>query len=262
MGAGSLPSPQLRRGFRLQARDLTVVGALGALSAVMGLVPGIGFIPAPTPAGAATTMHLPAILAGIVRGPAAGALVGAVFGFFSFSRATLPFFKDPLIAFGPRILIGVLAAYAFAALSRRAARGVACLACGAAVYAVLGPGAIAFEAAFRAGKVQPSWLVSLYHAVASATAPHPLAAVLGGLGVAGLAYLLLRGEHAPVAAAAVVGTLTNTVGVLGLIVLRFPQLMPPGAAVVVGATHGLPEALLAVVVTVPVYRALRAARLA
>ncbi|MDR5709109.1 MAG: ECF transporter S component [Armatimonadota bacterium] len=245
----------------MQARNLTVVGMLGALSAVMGLVPGIGFIPAPTPAGAATTMHLPAILAGITRGPVAGALVGAVFGFFSFSRATLPFFKDPLIAFGPRVLIGVLAAYTFAALSRRAARGVAAVACGAAVYTVLGPGARAFEAAFTGGKVQPSWLVNLYHAVASTAASHPLAAFLGGLGVAALAYLLLRGEAAPVAAAAVVGTLTNTVGVLGLIVWRFPQLMPPGAAVAVGATHGLPEALLAVVVTVPVYRALRSARL-
>ncbi len=261
MSDAALPSPQPRKGLRLHTRDLTVVGVLGAISAVMGLVPGVGFIPAPTPAGAATTMHLPAILAGITRGPLAGALVGAVFGFFSFSRATLPFFKDPLIAFGPRILIGVLAAYAFLALSHRAARGVAAVVCGAAVYAVLGPGAVAFEKALAAGKVRPSWLVDLYHAVAATTASLPAVAVLAGVGVAALAYWVLRGENAPVAAAAVVGTLTNTVGVLGLIVLRFPQLMPPGAAVLVGATHGLPEALLAVVVIVPVYRALRAARL-
>jgi len=253
--------PHARKVFRLQARDLTVVGALGAVSAVLGTVPGVGFIPAPTPAGAATTMHIPVILAGLTRGPLAGALVGAVFGFFSFTRATLPFFKDPLIAFGPRILIGVLSAYAFLLLSRRASRVVACLACGAAVFAVLGPGAAAFEAAFAAGKVARSWLVDVYHVVASSAVPVAWVAPAAGILAAAAAYALLRGQDAPVAAAAVVGTLTNTVGVLTLIVLRFPEMMPPGAAFLVGATHGLPEALLAVVVTVPVYRALRAARL-
>jgi len=253
--------PQARRGFRLQAKDLTVVGALGAVSAVLGVVPGVGFIPAPTPAGAATTMHIPVILAGLARGPVAGALVGAVFGFFSFTRATLPFFKDPVIAFGPRILIGVLSAYAFALLSRRASRVVAALACGAAVFTVLGPGAAAFEAAFAAGRVASSWVASAYHAVAASAAAHPWAGWSAGLLAAAAAYALLRSDDAPVGAAAVVGTLTNTVGVLALIVLRFPEMMPPGAAFLVGATHGLPEAVLAVVVIVPTYRALRAARL-
>lgn len=245
----------------MPAADLTVIGALGAVSAVLGTVPGLGFIPAPTPAGAATTMHIPVILAGITRGPAAGALVGAVFGFFSFTRATLPFFKDPLIAFGPRILIGVVSAYAFGLVARKASRVVACLACGGAVATALGPGAAAFEAALAAGRISRSWLANAYHAVASSTAGVWWVAVVAGLLAAGVAYVLLRGEDAPVGAAAVLGTLTNTAGVLTLIVLRFPEMMPPGAAFLVGATHGLPEALLAVVVTVPVYRALRAARL-
>lgn len=254
-------SAPARRGLRLRAQDLTVVGALGAVSAVLGTVPGLGFVPAPTPAGAATTLHIPAILAGLTRGPVAGALVGLVFGFFSFTRATLPFFKDPLIAFVPRVLIGVLTAYAFALLGRTASRAVAALACGAAVFVALGPGAAAFEAAFAAGRVPSSWLVDLYHAVAAQTSRTPWVGFAAGLAGALLAYAALRPEDAPVGAAAVVGTLTNTVGVLILIVLRFPEMMPPGAAFLVGATHGLPEAVLAVVVTVPTYRALRAARL-
>src|SRR3989337_68234 len=98
-----------RRGFRFSTRDITITGTLGAVAVVLGLVPGIGFIPAPTPAGSATTMHIPVILAGMLEGPVVGALVGAIFGFFSFTRATIPVFKNPIIAFGPRILIGVFA---------------------------------------------------------------------------------------------------------------------------------------------------------
>src|SRR3990170_8310040 len=135
-----------RRGFRFSTRDITITGTLGAVAIVLGLVPGIGFIPAPTPAGSATTMHIPVILAGALEGPVVGALVGAIFGFFSFTRATIPVFKNPLIAFGPRILIGVVAFLVFAALQRRHARGVSAFVLAAGVYTILGPGAQRFEA--------------------------------------------------------------------------------------------------------------------
>lgn len=252
--------PRPRRGLRLDASHVTLVGVLGAVTALLASVPGLGFVPAPTPAGAATTLHVPAILAGITRGPLAGALVGAVFGFFSFTRATLPFFKHPLIAFGPRILIGVVAYYTFALLGQRASRAVAAVAVGAAAYAALGPGAAAFEAAYASGEVSRNALANAYHAVAAAALARPWLPPLAAALVAGTAWGLLRGPLAPVAAAAVAGTLTNTVGVLALIVALFD--LPPGAAVLVGVTHGLPEAVLAVLVVVPTVRALRAAGLA
>ncbi|MDR5683123.1 MAG: ECF transporter S component [Armatimonadota bacterium] len=254
-------SPHMRRGLRFGAQDITMVGVLGAVAIALGFIPGLGFIPAPTPAGAATTMHIPAILAGILRGPLAGALVGAIFGFASFTRATLPFFKNPVIAFGPRILIGVMAYYAFVLLSRRTSRAAAAVILGATAYTILGPGAAAFEQAFAAGRVEANWLVNAYHAVASAmTAQSWVVPVLAGAVVGAGAFALLRGENAPPAAAAVVGTLTNTVGVLGLIMLFFGW--PLGTAIFIGATHGLPEALLATVIVVPVYRAVKAAGLA
>jgi uncharacterized membrane protein len=247
-----------RRGFRLSPREITITAALGAVAIVMGLVPWIGFIPAPTPAGSATTMHIPVIVAAMLEGPVVGALVGAIFGFFSFTRATIPIFKNPLIAFGPRILIGVVAFLIFVALQRRYARAVSAAALGAAVYTILGPGAQRFETAYAAGRIEPSWLIAAYHGLAAVTASSWWLALGGGLAAAALAWWLLGGENAAPAAAAVAGTLTNTVGVLTLAVLF--GYLPAGAAFVVGATHGLPEVVLAVVIAVPVYRAVALAR--
>lgn len=255
--AQSAPSAP-RRGFRFTTRDITITGTLGAVAIVLGLVPGIGFIPAPTPAGSATTMHIPAIIAGVLEGPVVGALVGAIFGFFSFTRSTTPIFKNPIIAFGPRILIGVAAYLVFFVLQRRFARGASALGLGAGVFTILGPGAQRFEAAFSAGKITPTWLIDAYHKIAALTAPQLWLSLGLGIAAAALAYWLLAGENAAPAAAAVAGTLTNTVGVLTLMVVF--GFIPAGAAFVIGATHGLPEVILAVLITVPVYRAVSLAR--
>ncbi len=250
--------PMPRRGFRFSTREITITGTLGAVAIVLGLVPGLGFIPAPTPAGSATTMHIPVIIASILEGPVVGALVGAIFGFFSFSRATVAVFKNPIIAFGPRILIGVVAFLAFAAVQRRFARGASALVLGAGIFTILGPGAQRFEGAFAAGKITPTWLISAYHVLARATAPQLAVALGAGIAAGALAYWLLAGENAAPAAAAVAGTLTNTVGVLSLMVAF--GFVPAGAAFVIGATHGLPEVILAVLITVPVYRAVSRSR--
>jgi uncharacterized membrane protein len=203
-------------------------------------------------------LHIPAIVAGILAGPIVGAFVGAIFGMISFLRHTTPAFGNPLIAVGPRILIGIVAALVFSVLHRRYARSLSAVALGAVIFTILGPGAARFEAAYRAGKVAPTWLIAAYHTVAAATAPQAWLYVAAALVAALAAYWLLGGENAAPAAAAVAGTLTNTVGVLSLMVaLGF---IPAGAAFVIGATHGLPEVLLAVVITVPVVRAVSSAR--
>ncbi|NLU10170.1 MAG: ECF transporter S component [Tepidanaerobacter acetatoxydans] len=163
---------------RRYTRTLTVSGLLGALSIVLGMTP-LGFIPVPTAAGHATIMHVPAILGAILEGPMVGTLTGLIFGLYSLLRAGSALFADPLIAIGPRILIGIV------------------------TYGV---------------------------------------------------YRLTRSE----ALAAACGTLTNTAGVMGLAVLR--GYMPAAAAWMVVFTHGIPEMIIAVAITVTISRALRKSR--
>lgn len=95
-------------------RTVVVSGVLAAIQLALGFT-GIGFIPLPTGVNA-TILHIPAILAGVMEGPIAGAAVGFIFGLFSFLRATTPLFQNPLIAFGPRLLIGVVAYFVYRGL--------------------------------------------------------------------------------------------------------------------------------------------------
>ncbi|MTI59500.1 MAG: ECF transporter S component [Firmicutes bacterium] len=157
--------------MRLTTRKIVVAGMLGAVSIILGLS-GLGLIPVPTPAGAVTIMHIPAILGGVLEGPVVGLLIGLIFGMSSLFRATSVLFADPIIAILPRLLIGVTAYFAY-----------------------LG---------FREKNTSV------------------------GLIIAGL-----------------VGTVTNTVLVLGLAVLR--GYLPYEAAVSVALVHGVPEAVVAAI---------------
>ncbi len=229
--------------MRIAVRQLVVGAILGALSIVLSMTP-IGFIPVPTPAGAATTMHIPAILGGILEGPVVGAFVGLIFGLTSYLRAGTAAFADPLVAVVPRIFIGVVAYYAFRAASGPVVRSL--------VAAVIG--LAAGDTAFRAA----GFFAPLKHA----TATWPAGAVLGsailvGLAVAVLSWYLLSGANGAPALGAIAGTLTNTVGVLGLMTWR--GYLVPQAAFAVGVLHGLPEILAAVILTVAIYRAVERA---
>ena len=64
-------------------------------------------------------MHVPAIIGGVMEGPVVGLLVGLIFGIFSWLQATVPFFKDPIVAILPRLFIGVTAYYSYAFLRER-----------------------------------------------------------------------------------------------------------------------------------------------
>lgn len=165
--------------MRLATRQLVTAGLLGAIAIILGST-GLGFIPVPTPAGRATIMHVPAIIAGILEGPLVGLFVGLIFGIFSFVQANA-FFSDPLVAILPRMFIGVVAYLAYKPLKNSPALGAAL--------------------------------------------------------------------------AAVAGTLTNTLGVLSLAVLRgyLPSWVAAGGIVL---THGLGEIIVACVLVVLIVKAL------
>jgi len=181
------PSPASRPG--LSTYDLAVAGVFGALAIVLSFTP-LGMIPVPNPTEAATSLHLPAIVAGILAGPIVGGLVGlvlAISSWYLYGAAFVTFAGGNVLlalltAFLPRILIGVVAYYAYRPLRRWPA----------------------------------------------------LAA-----GVAGVA-----------------GTLTNTFGVMGLLV--WLGALPPALLVPVFGMNVPIEIALALVVTIPVVAALRA----
>lgn len=97
--------------MKLETKNLTTVGILGAIVIMLGLTP-LGFIPLGVLT--ITSLHIPVIIAGILEGPVVGGLVGLIFGFFSlFNAMTRPtpisfVFYNPLISIMPRILIGIV----------------------------------------------------------------------------------------------------------------------------------------------------------
>ena len=102
----------------LTTQRIVIAGVLAAITIILGVVPGLGFIPLPNISGSATTEHIPTILGGIIGGPIVGIFSGLIFGLLSFLRATVPLFKDPLVAILPRLFIGLTSWATFAALVR------------------------------------------------------------------------------------------------------------------------------------------------
>ncbi|NDO38616.1 ECF transporter S component [Anaerotruncus colihominis] len=118
-----------------KAKALTLIGLLAAVEVVLTLTP-LGFVPLGVTK--ATTIHIPVILGAVLLGPAAGAVLGGVFGVLSVLTNTFqptvtsfvftPFYAltpdfsgngwSLVVAIVPRILIGVVSAYVFRVLAR------------------------------------------------------------------------------------------------------------------------------------------------
>lgn len=112
----------------LNVRQLTVSGLLAGITIFLGLT-GYGFIPLLVMD--ATILHIPTIIGSIAAGPRVGALVGFMFGLFSFVQSLrapsllLQFAVqyniayDAVVCIVPRILIGIIAYVIFSRLKTR-----------------------------------------------------------------------------------------------------------------------------------------------
>lgn len=136
-------------GSKINTRYYVQLALLTAILAVLSVTP-IGSIPLPMVK--ATTSHIPVIVGAILLGPKAGLFLGGVFGVMSVVRSTLmpnlttfvfsPFLPVPgsdhgspkalIVAFVPRLLVGLLPALLFRILQRKKVSDrLACILCGA-----------------------------------------------------------------------------------------------------------------------------------
>lgn len=106
--------------MKITSYQIAVAAICGGLAIALSYTP-LGLISVPNISGAATTLHIPAIVAGVVAGPVAGALAGLVLAFrswFQFGGLFIQFSGGNLLvalaaAFLPRIVIGIVAYYAY-----------------------------------------------------------------------------------------------------------------------------------------------------
>ncbi len=244
---------------RLDIRKLAVIGVLGAISVVLGLTP-LGFIPiGPT---RATIMHIPVIIGAIVEGPIVGAFVGLIFGLSSIYQAiTTPtpvsfVFLNPLVSVLPRVLIGITTYYTYKGLSNLGQKNT---------FRLLNLVWVIITAYLAYG---------IYQNIVVFTSIWP---VLINIALLIVVYAIiyftakkLKSKALDVIVATVVGTMTNTVGVLTMIYLLFGERFVEAigqskefalrAIVAIGVTNGIPESIIAIIIVTSVVVALKRER--
>lgn len=114
--------------WSLTTARIVTAGVLAAITIILAIIPGLGFIPVPNISGRATIEHIPTILGGVLEGPVVGMVTGLIFGLVTFFFVPLVI-KDPIVIILPRIFIGLTAWLTFIAL-RRLNRDVAAGAAG------------------------------------------------------------------------------------------------------------------------------------
>jgi uncharacterized membrane protein len=221
-----------------RTRKVVIAGVLGAISALLGWT-RLGFIPWFTGASL-TIMHVPVIIGAILEGPVVGLAVGLIFGAFSMLQAAIApsgpadvWFTNPLLAVLPRLFIGPVAWLVYGLLNRRPRWGVA----------------IAVLAA-------PFFALAFIELVGYSFWPAFAAFLVTGVLLVLLVWQTLREKpETALVGAGIIGSLTNTVLVLGMIGLL--GLLPWQALPPIALINGVPEAIGSALITVAVVAAWR-----
>ncbi|MDU1042945.1 ECF transporter S component [Peptoniphilus rhinitidis] len=244
---------------RNKNRKLVIASMLGAITIVLGMTPlgliPLGFINA-------TTMHIPVIIAAIAEGPIVGALVGLIFGISSLLNAILKnaspvafVFYNPLISIVPRVLIGITSYYSYAAMKKTKDKNLKIL------------------TKILWGIVTLLLILLLVKDIktGASTINITFVVILLALCIGLFIYSLKSNEiDFPIAIGAFVGSMTNTILVLGGIyliyakryveALNIPMESAKSAILGVSVTSGIPEAIISVIVTTAVIKALKSKR--
>lgn len=240
--------------MKITIKQLTVAGVLGALMVVMYFV-GISMIPVPNITGAMTIMHIPVIVGAIVGGPVVGLLLGIIFAVI----AQIMFGSWPWFVLMPaRLLIGPVAWWVYASVRKAFSKQgemkptAAILISLFVLCAVLGIG-------FYLMSIVQQPLAELSQDATKAFSDYRFTAnifvVLAAIGL-GLAtyFSIIRAkvESSSVSLSAIAGTLTNTIGTLGLAVLftdAFGSTIPQRlvGAGIIAITNSPLEIIIAVV---------------
>ncbi len=241
---------------RFDVRKLAIIGILGGISMVLGLTP-LGFIPiGPT---RATIMHIPVIIGAIMEGPLVGAFVGLIFGIFSiFQAVTNPtpvsfVFLNPLVSVLPRVLIGVFSFYSYDFLRRigdKKTKGLLYLIwMGIITYLIYG----IYQNIINKGSI---WYIIMNIALMVLT-------------IALFYFTMIKYKKGSfdLIISSIVGTLTNTIGVLTMIYIffgeRFVEALGQDPSLAkkiiygIGITNGIPEAIIAIIIVTAVVRGLK-----
>lgn len=244
---------------RNKNRKLVIASMLGAITIVLGMTPlgliPLGFINA-------TTMHIPVIIAAIAEGPIVGALVGLIFGISSLLNAILKnaspvafVFYNPLISIVPRVLIGITSYYSYAAMKKTKDKNLKIL------------------TKILWGIVTLLLILLLVKDIktGASTINITFVVILLALCIGLFIYSLKSNEiDFPIAIGAFIGSMTNTILVLGGIyliyakryveALNIPMESAKSAILGVSVTSGIPEAIISVIVTTAVIKALKSKR--
>lgn len=240
----------------LTVKRMTSIGILGAISIVLGMTP-IGFIPiGPT---RATIMHIPVIIGAIIEGPIVGAIVGLIFGAFSiFQAITNPtpvsaVFLNPIVSVFPRVLIGITSYYAYTAIKKIGIKNT---------IMVLNLIWVSILAYLSYGVYQniensDSILLILMNVL--------LIAIVLVMGY--FTTTRLNNKSLDIVIATIVGTLTNTIGVLSMIYFLYAERFVAGLGLDISSarnvifglafTNGIPETIIAIIIVTSVVGALK-----
>lgn len=240
----------------LSVKRITIVGVLGGISILLGMTP-LGFIPiGPT---RATIMHIPVIIGAIIEGPLVGGLIGLIFGLFSIFQAVTnptpisPIFLNPIVSVLPRILIGVVTYYVYRFIKdlsyRRAFWILNIIWISMISY-------LAYGIYTNIVDFQNIWIIVMNIIFIALTV---------SIGI----YInkRLKNKAIDIILSTVMGTLTNTVGVLFSIYVLYAEEYVEtlglskdlaGKTILgIGVTNGIPEVIIAIIVVTNVVIALK-----